>query len=199
MKTYNLLFIIVFSLFAYSCDTFLSLNDDKLPDWKAELVNNAADGEDMARFLENANIGVVRGGYHAVSFPSGEIVPSNMVDGFGRINQILIDDDGTTRIHSSYVELVGAFDYTWRVLQDDHMVLIFTDKNGNENVTRLVSYSAEDDFWYFEGNFPGFNDVYDCGGESQYDYCVVRLRAVPDPEHRAEVEALYEKAKAENE
>ncbi len=70
------------------------------------------------------------------------------------------------------------------------MILNFTDQKGNEDVSRLISFS--DGYYYFE-------DVYPSMSGATYDRHILCAFINIDPERRAEVEALFEKAKAENE
>ncbi len=199
MKRLVFLFAITICLSAWSCDN-ASTNDGELAGWETELIENAAQAEDMANFLENAQIGTVGGVKYITQLHKGDKVYCTDVDGMpdGNGSQtLLFDSDGGLRAYLWYLESDGTRDYTWRVATDDPMVLICTNEYGEEQRAKLISYSAEDDFWYFEGNFPGYNDIYE--GKSRYEYCVVQLRAIPDAERRAEAEARYENARAENE
>ncbi len=191
-------------LFAWSCNK-ADTNDGELAGWETELIENAAQAEDMANFLENAHIGVVQGGvyyYERLDGAKGGYIVNGHAGGLGyKATEFLIDNDGTARAYTS-VEFVGNYtkDYNWRVSSDDPMILIFTDAEGNECISKLACYKGDLEYcghrgWYIFEGFPGY---YNPDTNQHYKHYMLMLYVDTDPERRAEVEALFEKAKAEN-
>ncbi len=188
----KLLFVLAALAFV-ACES----NDSELTAWETELVNNAADGEDMERFIESACVGAVDGGIYTFRREDGFSFSAENGDKLlgGTCPSFLIDKEGTMRVYVWVApDISHALCYSWTVSQSDPMVMIFTGEDGTEQRARLISYSSEKDCYYFEGNFPCYNDIHN--GKSRYEYCVVNLAVYP--ERRAEVEQYYNDAKAEN-
>ncbi len=175
-------------LLCVSCDK-VSTGEEFMQEWETTVTDNPVYAEHMVQFLEEAHKKVVLGSIHF--FEDDDRVTWGDDQVGGASPDFLIDEDGRVRVYVSIApDRAYTYDYSWRVSEEDPMILIFTNDKGEECHPRLIS--SKDGIYFFEGNFPVMNNNY-------YDRCVVRMKPFFDASYREQVEERYESAKAENE
>ncbi len=197
MKRNFLFLTLAICTLAWSCDKSTT-EDMRMEEWETTLAENCANAENMAKFLEEANMGVVKGGILWYE-KNGKQWWGDDLDG-APSPSILIDANGTMRMYTSITPSWNTTrDSMWQVAEGDPTVFIVTDDFGTHQ-SRLIAYKEGE--YFFEGYFPGFNDDNSSDPTWEWgfgDNCVIRLRIDTDPERRVRLEELYERTKAENE